>query len=534
MNNIDVTNNINNTNNMNNIYIETNYYESEYYKIKLHENNYSDKFIITFDNISKITIKRIDKNSGWGQDLKLLFRNKIYSEEKIIDIGNSEENIKIINVEIREINDNQKNHFENENIKIFYISKDYNDIFEINYNEIENLINIKRVDSNEGWGQILKLKIINKQNLNENIINIGSSKINNISINININKLPYPIIDNYYESDNYIITIIDNFYNDTFLINFYDDNNTIHIKRIDNNDGWGQHLKVNIFDKNKNYNYIIYIGNSLKNEVYKRLDLTIMKVYISLTTIPSRIKLPNFLNNVNDFLKNNGNYIEKFYIVIAKKYKRFTEEIPNNIIEELQKINKVTVINIDNDYGPSSKYLGPLMNYYDELENNILVIIDDDRLYNKNLIRNIITGYNSFPDIKFLSGLWKEYFNKNYKNLDDDFLEIIIEQEKNNNKFIHGCGVGGFFGFAIKVENIQDFINYNLTILNRINKSFFHDEGIILGYLKYKEEKIIYLKHKGCNLINEEMVDALCTSNLVDRGKVEREILILTNLEKLL
>jgi len=516
------------------MYVETDYYESEYYKIKLHENNYRDKFIISFDDNSKISIKRIDKSIGWGQNLKLLFINKILLNETIIEVGNSEENIKTVNIETIKIEENQKNHFENEDFKIFYISKDYNDIFKINYNDIENIINIKRIDKDEGWGQILKLKYINKKNYNESIINVGSSKVNNVNINININKLPYPILNNYYESDYYIISIIDNIYNDTFLINFYDDNNTIYIKRIDSNEGWGQYLKVNIFDKNKNYNYIIYIGNSFKNEIYKRLDLTIRKVYASLTTIPSRIKLPHFINNINDFIKNNGNYIEKFYIIIAKKYKRFNEEIPDYILQQLENINKISIIKIDEDYGPASKYLGPLINCNSILENNILVIIDDDRIYNKNLIKNMITGYNSFPDIKFLSGLWKEYFNKNYKNLDDNFLEINVYQEKNNNKFIHGNGVGGFFGFAIKVENISDFINYNLRILNRINKSFFHDEGIILGYLKYKEEKILYLKHKGCNIINEEMIDALCTSNYVDRGKLEREILMITNLEKLL
>ena len=136
---------------INNMYIETNYYESEYYKIKINENNYNDKFIITFDNISKVTIKRLDKNIGWGQDLKLLFRNKILSEERIINVGNSEENTKVINIEIGKLENNEKNHFENENIKIFYISKDYNDIFKINYDEINNLINVKRIDSNEGW-----------------------------------------------------------------------------------------------------------------------------------------------------------------------------------------------------------------------------------------------------------------------------------------------------------------------------------------------------------------------------------------------
>ena len=117
--------------------------------------------------------------------------------------------------------------------------------------------------------------------------------------------------------------------------------------------------------------------------------------------------------------------------------------------------------------------------------------------------------------------------------MDDNFLEFKIHKESNNNKFYFGQGLGGFFGFCIKVQNIKKFIEYNNIILNKIPKSIFHDEGIIIGYLKYNKETILYLKHKGCNIIKEELVDALCTSNLVDRGQIEKEILKITNLEKL-
>ena len=109
-----------------------------------------------------------------------------------------------------------------------------------------------------------------------------------------------------------------------------------------------------------------------------------------------------------------------------------------------------------------------------------------------------------------------------------------VDKENNVSKFYFGQGLGGFFGFAIRVHDINKFIDYNIKILERIPKSFYHDEGIILGYLKYKEENILYLNHKGCNYIEEEMVDALCKSNLVDRGNIEKEILQITNLEKLL
>ena len=118
--------------------------------------------------------------------------------------------------------------------------------------------------------------------------------------------------------------------------------------------------------------------------------------------------------------------------------------------------------------------------------------------------------------------------------MDHNKLEIEIFKEKNDNLFPFGSSLGGFFGFAMKVDNLYDFIKYNMNIINRIPSSLYHDEGIILGYLKYKKEIILYLKHKGCELIKNEMIDALCTSNLVNRGNIEKEILQLTNLEKII
>jgi hypothetical protein len=252
-----------------------------------------------------------------------------------------------------------------------------------------------------------------------------------------------------------------------------------------------------------------------------------------MTTIPSRIILPKFIYNVQHFIDNQTYEIETFFIVIANNYRRFTTKISDIMIKKLNDIEKVKLIILENDLGPASKYLGPLLNYYDVINNNLLIIIDDDRIYNKNLIKHFSIGYNSYPNIIFSSGLWNEYFNKNYKNIDENFLEFNIYNENNNNHFFYGQGVGGFFGFCIKIENMEKFINYNLTILNRIDKSFFHDEGIIIGYLKYNSLSILYLKHFGCNFIENEMIDALCTSNLVDRAKIEKQILKLSNLENL-
>lgn len=513
---------------------DINYYESELYKITLYNNKFKDKFYIYMNELN-INIQRIDSNIGWGQDLKLNIFDKLLNVNKIITVGNSDENIKTITITRDEkiYEKIEKNYYENEFYKIFYISESFNDRFKVDYDEIENKMHISRIDidpNNGGWGQNLKLKYIDKNNNKEKIIPIGPSKFNKIFLQIELKKIKYKDI-NYYESENYIITLHENKFNDIFMIFFYEDNNTIYIKRTDVNEGWGQILFLKIYDIKNNNNYIIYIGSSKHNNIYKKIDLTIRKSYIAMTTIPTRIQLPIFLENLKDIINNQTYPIENIFITIPNKYKRFKEIVPDHIIQELEILPKVIIIELEEDLGPASKYLGPLIKYYDIIKDQILIIIDDDRKYNKNLVKNFTIAYNSFPEIVFSSGLWSSYFNKDYNTISDDYLNFSIYNEKNNNKFYQGQGLGGFFGFALKVNNLENFIKYNLYILSRISKSFFHDEGIILGYLKYNEEKILYLSHYGCNFIKEELADALCNSNLVNRGNIEKQILKLTNLE---
>lgn len=522
-----------------NKYNEINYYESEYYKIQLYNNKFKDTFFLYLNIDSKeIYIQRIDTvdDIGWGQNLNLIVRNKIEHKDDIINVGMSKTNIKKVYFNIINYNNsNNFNHYENDKYKIFYISEKYNDIFKINYDESDHLLKIKRLDDHTtGWGDDLVLKYIDKNSNKEKLIKFGSSLKNEIEKKINIDLVSYRIIYNLYESKYYKITLDKYNYPDLFIINFYEENQTIYIKRIDDNIGWGGKLKVNIFDIDKKHNFNIFIGSSLTNEIYKKLYLTIRKYYISLTTIPSRIKLPSFIENIEYLFLKQTHSIEKIYITIAKKYKRFTETIDEDIINKLKSFSKINLIILEDDYGPASKYLGPLLNYYKELENNILIVIDDDRKYNVNLVKNFATVYNSFQNITFSSGLWKEYFNKEYKKMSENYLDIELYKESNSNNFYFGNGLGGFMGFAIKVYNIEKFIDYNFKILKRLPKSFYHDEGIILGYLKYKEETIVYLNHKGCNYIDDEMVDALCNADLVNRNNIEKEILQVTNLEKLL
>ena len=504
-------------------YISINIFENEKYKINKVNDGFNDKFqIIEKDDV--LYIKRVDKNEGWGADLKVKIFDKIDNNESIKTIGSSNLNEIQVNLEKKV----STNHYENNFFKLYYVSE-HKDTFMIKYDKITKNLSIKRLDATTGWEQELVVEYYEKITENIKHIIVGSSKTNTKTINIDINNINYIEIPNIYQDQKIKIEKIINEYDDSFIIKYNEKDKIIKIRRSDVNEGWGQHLLLKVIYNTNIYN--IYIGPSKNNILYKKLNIKDYKVYIGLTTIPSRINI--LINNLKHFVNTQNVEYEKILVTLPKKYKRFKNNITNETINKLKSIKKVEIINIENDLGPASKYLGPLMNGYIKDE-DILIIIDDDRIYNENLIKNLICSVFSFSEYQFYSGLWSYFFDKNYTKLKNDYLEISINEEKNNNNFTFGNGLGGFFGFALKLKNKQEFIDYNLRILNLIEKSFYHDEGIILGYLKYKEESIIYVKHIGCIYYKDESVDALCKSGLCDRSLIEKEILYRTNYELLL
>ena len=504
-------------------YISINKFENEKYRIQKEKDNFNDKFeIIEDDDI--LYIKRLDKNGGWGANLILNIFDKIENKEYKKNIGNSNEN----NIEIKLEKKISKNHYENNFFKLYSIS-DYNDLFYINYDSIYKNLLVKRLDTNTGWDQKLIIEYYEKITGNIKHINFGPSKENEKNIIIDINKIDYIKIPNIYKDLKIKIEKVYNEYDDKFIFSFDHKTFILTVNREDSNEGWGQNLIVDIEYNEKNYN--IYIGPSKNNIMFKKINLKDYKIYIGLTTIPSRINI--LMNNLKHFIKNQNYDYEKILITIPKNYRRFKNTIDEKSIELLKANKRIEIIYIENDYGPASKYLGPLINDYIK-NDDLLIIIDDDRIYNKNLIKNFVTAYRSFPEYSFFSGLWSYFFDKNYKYLNNNFLEISIYQEKNLDNFKFGTGLGGFFGFGLNIKNKKEFIDYNFKIMELINKSFYHDEGIILGYLKKKQETIIYLKHVGCEQYKEEPVDALCKSGLCNRSLIEKEILYITNYQSLL
>lgn len=251
------------------------------------------------------------------------------------------------------------------------------------------------------------------------------------------------------------------------------------------------------------------------------------KIFLSLTTIPPRIKDEKFLKHVLH-LKNQTETFEKLYITLVKDYKRFpNENLEINILNKLEQLNWIEIIWLEQDFGPACKFLGPLIKKYNNLDDNILIIIDDDRYYDVNMIKIYKNFFKSHSDIYVASGNQFFYFNGLiYNTHDSNFIDIRETDIKYP---------AAFMSFAISFKyDWKELINYTIEIINNVEKSFFHDEGILLNFFKFKKIRVFYITFKFINYIKEEMTNSLVNGNFVNRQDIENNILEYTNKTNLL
>jgi len=113
-------------------------------------------------------------------------------------------------------------------------------------------------------------------------------------------------------------------------------------------------------------------------------------IYVSLSTIPERIK--NINRSVDSLLKQIKKP-DKIFINIPYKYQRFDEIINDNQIPKFSD-NRVEVTRCE-DCGPGTKLLGSL----DKLnENSLLILADDDHIYEDYMIEKFYFFYSKAPN----------------------------------------------------------------------------------------------------------------------------------------
>ena len=183
-------------------------------------------------------------------------------------------------------------------------------------------------------------------------------------------------------------------------------------------------------------------------------------IYISLTTIPQRIK---HLNKTIESLLNQTQKPDKIFINIPLKYKRFNEIIDDDQIPKFD--DKIIEITRCEDYGPGTKLLGSL----NKLEKNSLIILaDDDNIYEDYMIEKFYHYYSIAPENAY-------------------------------SFYVHplgNFGIGqGADGFAINTNHLKGIKKFYDIVVKDYKELFLYDDLWISYFLYYfKKNKILSLR----------------------------------------
>jgi hypothetical protein len=242
------------------------------------------------------------------------------------------------------------------------------------------------------------------------------------------------------------------------------------------------------------------------------------KIFIAMSIIPSRASNPKFIDNIHHLQKQQITF-EKLFISIPKEYKRFPNQtICPKVLQDLESYPWIQIIHLEKDYGPASKFLGPLLNCKETLQDNILIIIDDDRTYSSRMTTLYRDFFVKNPTIHVVSGNPQLYYNVFfYQRLDPQYLDIREARCKY---------VSGFMSFALHCRHDwSDLEHYTLRVLEKFPNSFYHDEGILMNYFQCFDIVVFYINFKMIEFVQKEMEDSLCESTSNIRKTVEQNIL---------
>jgi hypothetical protein len=115
------------------------------------------------------------------------------------------------------------------------------------------------------------------------------------------------------------------------------------------------------------------------------------RIVFTLTTIPGRYEqLYKTLKSLHfQTLK-----ADSIYLAVPKICARLNQSYPS-LPDKIRKL--CTVVRIEKDYGPITKLIGALLKETDL--NTIIVSVDDDRIYESNLLEEIVKKIRRFPKI---------------------------------------------------------------------------------------------------------------------------------------
>jgi hypothetical protein len=240
------------------------------------------------------------------------------------------------------------------------------------------------------------------------------------------------------------------------------------------------------------------IKRSLSNQSIKRSSSPSRKpnrtlprkfrVVVSLTTIPERIDvLYKTLINIYD-----QTYLpDIIYLNVPRKYKDSDKNVV--IPEDLYKLICTSKIHIylnllDKDYGPGTKLYPTLLIEKDK--DTRIITIDDDSIYDKNMIKVLVNESAKFPNkaIAFYGwniGAYENRFQRSF------FKDYGTKMAPGNIDILEGFG-GAVYRVGLFSGKVKSFIN---TMLKGPRECFFVDDVWISAWL-WKNGIDVYLMKK--------------------------------------
>ena len=197
-------------------------------------------------------------------------------------------------------------------------------------------------------------------------------------------------------------------------------------------------------------------------------------IIVSLTTIPTRFK---YLYITIDSILCQTILPDIIVIHIPTKYNNYSYD--SNMLPKFLS-DKVIINNNVKDYGPATKLLGLYdFDLYNKMnENDVIIVIDDDRIYNVDLIKNMLNYHKIYSDKVLTTAGWD--------------VETLSKYEIQNKKQPRGieykkCGysdfLGGCCGFLLSKKMCP--FNYNeLFDLNPSDDCYYVDDIWLSGFLK--------------------------------------------------
>lgn len=179
-----------------------------------------------------------------------------------------------------------------------------------------------------------------------------------------------------------------------------------------------------------------------------------MQIYISLTSI---FKNQHFLLNtlktiVTQTLLPNKIYInlseESYLLDTGFKDKKITND---NLLQFLKQYNKLIEIKWVENHGPYRKLLPILKDKWNE--DCLIITIDDDILFDKNLVKNLIDDYNRHKCVISYRGYGMGILNNDLSTFKYDFSKVV--KKKNlYNLSTNGAGTLWKPQFFHKTDNL--------------------------------------------------------------------------------